>query len=127
MSVTVLMNKFFLVVGLGIIFLLNFLSVYFVSFFHIHFPSPLIGLIVLAVLLQFKIIPIHWIEDSCNLLLKNMGLFFVPLLVGIVLYSQLIADNMIPIIFTIILSSIIIICTTGKSVEYLVIRKKRIK
>ena len=121
------MNKFFIVIGLLILFSINILSVALVSFFHIHFPSPLVGLIILSILLQFKIIPIHWIEDSCNLLLENMGLFFVPLLVGIVLYSKLIAGNMIQIMLTIIISSVIIICITGKSVEYLIMRKARIK
>lgn len=121
------MNKFYLFRGLGILFLLNRLSIFLVSFFHINFPSPLIGMIILGVLLQFKIIPIHWIEESCNLLLENMGLFFVPLLVGIVLYSKVISGNFAQIMFTIILSSIIIICTTGKSVEYLITSKARIK
>lgn len=121
------MKSFKILSGLGILFLLNFISIHLVSFLHIHFPSTLVGMIVLASLMYFKVIPQHFVEDACKLLLDNMGLFFVPLLVGIVIYFHLLSQNAVPILFTIVITTFAIICVTGIVVEFLMKRKNTVE
>jgi len=41
-------------------------------------PGGVIGAIVLATLLLTEVLPLRWFEDGADLLLKNLGLFFVP-------------------------------------------------
>ena len=121
------MKIIYMIIGLSILFLLNFLSILLVSTFKIHFPAPLIGMIILAALIHCKIIPLQLIEESCKLLLKNMSLFFIPLLVGIVVYLNIIAQNAVPILFTILITTVIIISVTGITVEQLITWGKKAK
>ena len=39
--------------------------------------------ILFYLLLQFKIVPLTWVEDGANFLLKTMVFFFIPSVVGI--------------------------------------------
>lgn len=41
-------------------------------------PGGVLGAIVLATLLLGDVLPLSWVEDGADLLLKNLGLFFVP-------------------------------------------------
>lgn len=112
--------------GLTILLLLNILSGYITKIFHINFPSPLLGMIILVVLIQLKILPLKLVEDGCKFLLDNIGLFFVPIVVGVVIYLNVISQNALTILTSILTSTVIIICSTGLAVDYL-LRKKRIK
>ena len=80
-------------IGLGILFCMQFFANFLVGKLHICFPSPLLGLILLAILLKLKLIPLILLEDISEFLLNKMPLFFVPLFVGIILYSHLILTN----------------------------------
>lgn len=113
--------------GLGILLFLNIFSGFLVSCLHLQFPAPLLGMLILVALLQLKVIPVHVVEGGCRLLLDNMGLFFVPLLVGIVLYVHLIAVNAVPIVLTVAITTVLVMCATGITVDYLIHRRKRAK
>lgn len=41
-------------------------------------PGGVIGAVFLAVLLLTGVVPLRWIEDGADVLLANIGLFFVP-------------------------------------------------
>ncbi|MBI2394795.1 MAG: CidA/LrgA family protein [Deltaproteobacteria bacterium] len=41
-------------------------------------PGGVIGAVVLAVLLLTDVLPLRWVEDGADVLLANLGLFFVP-------------------------------------------------
>ncbi|MEI7473896.1 MAG: CidA/LrgA family protein [bacterium] len=114
-----------IIMGLGVLFLLNLLSINLVHILNIHFPAPLVGMLLFTALLKLEIIPISLIEGGCKLMLENMGLFFVPLLVGVVLYLNLIAKNALPIVLTIVISSALIICAVGYSSEYLINKRAK--
>ena len=61
--------------------------------FAIAFPSSLVAMVILYFLLLFKIIPLWVVEDACKLILKFMPLYFVPILVGIMAYKELLAGK----------------------------------
>lgn len=96
-----------LAIGFAILIAIQFSANCVLTTLHIAFPSPLLGMVVLALLLQFKIIPMDLIKDICELLLKNMALFFVPLFVGIMSYEKLIKANLVPIALTIIITTFV--------------------
>lgn len=121
------MKKTNLVLGLIILFTLNIISGLIIKIVGITFPAPLLGMLILTLLIQFNIIPLHWVEDSCKLLLESIGMFFVPLLVGIVLYYHLISKNLLSISLNVIISTVIIMCVTGGIVELLIHRRNRAK
>ena len=49
---------------------------------NIPIAGSIIGLVILFLLLQFKIIKEEWIKDGANLLLSTMIFFFIPSIVG---------------------------------------------
>lgn len=103
--------------GFLILIAIQFSCNYLLKILHMAFPSPLLGMIVLAVLLYFKIIPERLIKDICDLLLNNVSLFFVPLFVGIICYINIIQKNATPIIITVVFSTLLTMVITAFLVE----------
>ncbi len=118
-----------LILGGTIIFLIQFFSSYILKCLNIPFPAPVLGLIILFILLKTKIIKEAWVKDICKILLKYMILFFIPLFVGLVSYFDLIKNNFYAIVFTIVLTTTLIIVSVGLFVENVIkfMRLKRIK
>jgi len=114
-----------LIIGFLILISLQMISNFVIQKFHLSFPSPLLGMIFLALILHFKILPIKYIQDTCELLLKNMILFFVPLLVGVILYEKIIIANLYPILLTIIISTISSLIITSKIIDVLLDMKEK--
>ena len=79
--------------GFGIIFFILYASKFILDITHIAFPAPILGIIILFILLKTKIIKETWIESFCNFMLKNMILFFIPIFVGIITYTDIISKN----------------------------------
>lgn len=109
-----------LLLGLTIIFGVQKISEFFAMKFSINFPASLIGMFIFSVLLYFKIIPIKWVKSACNLLLSNMVLFFVPIVVGITLYFDILAQNLLALCLVVMLSTMFTMVLTGLVVDYFV-------
>ncbi len=83
----------------------------------VPFPSPILGIIVLFVLLQLNIIKREWIKDICELMLKYMPLLFVPLSVGIISYYGIIEKNFLPILINVVGTTTLTLLLTAMFVE----------
>ena len=105
---------------LGFIILIGF---YYVSLFVLHFipvafPPAILGLILFAIALICGIIKEEWIEKTCNWLIKNMAMFLLPFLGGLVAYQELITKNLVPILLVIFVTTTLGIVLTGLIIEY---------
>ncbi len=56
---------------------------------HLKVPGSILGLILLFILLQTKVIKLKWIEVGGNWLVAELLLFFIPSAVGVIQYKQL--------------------------------------
>ena len=56
----------------------------------IKLPSSIIGMLLLTLFLQLKWIKLRWVEGISNFLVKNLGFFFVPPGVALMLYLDII-------------------------------------
>ena len=83
-------------------------------------PTPILGIIVLFLLLQFKIIKEERIKNICEFLLKYMPLLFIPFLVGIVSYYGLIVKQLVPIVLNIAISAALTMVITAFVVESII-------
>ncbi len=95
---------------------------------HITIPSSIIGMLVLTAGLQARIIKEEWVDTLANFLSKNMGFFFVPPGIALMLNFDVIKANLIPIIVTVIVSTILVMVATGwthQLVKHLMQRKQR--
>ena len=112
--------------GFGIVFLVLYLSKVVLDFTKIVFPAPILGIIILFALLKIGLIKESWIKDFCNFMLKNMILFFIPIFVGIIAYTDIISKNLLAIIMTIFITTAFVIVVVGLT-SYNMIKFQRLK
>ena len=84
------------------------------------------GMILLFLLLQFKVIKEEKIKDVADFLLNNMAIFFVPAGVSLINSLGLIGDNILVLVLTSTIATIIVMLATGMTVEFM-INKKSLK
>ncbi|MBB3698763.1 CidA/LrgA family protein [Flammeovirga yaeyamensis] len=82
-------------------------------------PGNVIGMIILFLCLQFKIIPYDWVKDAAASLTKRMSLFFIPAGVGMMEYLDLLKDNVMMISVTIVGSMFAVLLTAGWTGQFL--------
>lgn len=88
----------------------------------ITMPGTIIGMIILFLLLQFKIMKEEMIKDVADFLLGNMAIFFVPAGVSLINSLGLITDNMLVLLLSGTVATIIIMLVTGMIVEFMINR-----
>lgn len=111
--------------GLSILLALQWLSTEVIAFLGIPFPPPLLGMLILTALLCTGIIKENYIEDICTALIDKMALLFLPAGVSMILYLDVIKAELLPISLTVILSSVIILCSTALVLEMLLRKKEK--
>ncbi|OCG09206.1 hypothetical protein A9G13_01175 [Gilliamella sp. wkB178] len=85
----------------------------------IMIPGSIIGLLILFFSLAFQLIPTCWIKNSCNLFMRYMTVLFIPAAMGIMDNYSLLIDNWVPIIFSCIGGSVIVLLLTAFLTEYI--------
>lgn len=79
----------------------------------ITIPSSILGMLLLTFLLKTRVIKLEWVETISNFLVKNMGFFFVPPGVALMLYLDIIKAEIGPIVLATATSTIIVLVVTG--------------
>ena len=88
-------------------------------------PGNIIGMILLFLLLQFKIIKLDKVNEIGDLLINNMAIFFVPAGVSLIRSLDLISDNIFVLLMTIFFSTIAVMYITGFVVEKMINNKPK--
>lgn len=60
-----------------------------VTILHLPVPANIVGMLMLLLLIVFRVLPLKWVKDGSRWLLAEMLLFFVPAVVAVVNYAQL--------------------------------------
>ena len=76
-------------------------------------PASIIGMLLLTLLLKLKVIKLEWVRGLTDFLIANLGFFFVPPGVALMLYFDLIKAEILPIALATLLSTIIVLIITG--------------
>ncbi|WP_110927834.1 CidA/LrgA family protein [Bacillus massiliglaciei] len=50
---------------------------------HLPIPGNVIGMLLLFILLQTKIVKLEWVEATSGFLVKHLAFFFVPIAIGL--------------------------------------------
>ncbi len=79
----------------------------------IAIPSSIIGMLLLAALLQTKVVKEEWVKGVSDFLISNMGFFFVPPGVALMLYLDIIKAEFIPIAVATVVSTVLVLIVTG--------------
>ena len=79
----------------------------------IKLPGSIIGMLLLTAILQMGWIKLEWIKGISDFLVSNLGFFFVPPGVALMLYFDVIAAEFWPIVIATIVSTILVLVVTG--------------
>ena len=104
--------------GFGILFLIYYVSLYIIKPTGIAFPPAILGLILFTLSLFAGIIKEEWVEAASNFLLKNMAVLFVPFVVGLIVYKDILLKNWLSILLVIFVTTTVMIVTVGLFVEH---------
>jgi holin-like protein len=81
--------------------------------FRLHVPGNVIGMILLTVCLLTGILDVKRVEPAADMLLSEIGLFFVPPGVAVMLYFDLIARQWLPLLVAIVGSLLAVLWATS--------------
>ena len=79
----------------------------------VKLPASIIGMLILTLLLKLKVIKLEWVRGLTDFLIANLGFFFVPPGVALMLYFDLIRAEIVPIVAATVLSTILVLLVTG--------------
>ena len=87
--------------------------------FDLHVPGNVLGMILLTVCLMTKILDVKRVEPAADMLLSEIGLFFVPPGVAVMLYFDLIAKQWLPLLAGTVGSLVAVLCVTALTARLL--------
>lgn len=92
----------------------------------VKLPSSIIGMLLLTLLLKLGWVKLHWVQGISDFLVKNMGFFFVPAGVAVMIYFDLIKASFWPILVSTVVSTVLVLAITGW-VHQVLVKKVRNK
>ena len=97
----------------GILFIFLALGELAVYFTGIPVPSSIIGMLLLTLFLKLGWIKLHWVQGLSDFLVANLGFFFIPPGVALMLYFDIIAAQFWPIAIASLVSTLLVLVVTG--------------
>lgn len=85
---------------------------------HLRVPGNVIGMVLLTVCLLTKVLNVKRVEPAADMLLSEIGLFFVPPGVAVMLYFDLIAQQWLPLLAGIIGSLLAVLWVTALTARF---------
>jgi holin-like protein len=118
------MNLFRIILQIALLVFLYSVCKLITKYLHIPIPGSIVGLIILFLLLQFKVIKVEWIEKGASWLLAELLLFFIPAAVGVINYQQSIGPQLGKLLVLIFLSTLTVMAFTGLTAQFIAKRRK---
>lgn len=88
--------------------------------FALPLPGNLIGMFLLLALLFTGLLKESHIQEGADLLLKYMSFFFIPAGVGLLAHLELIQGTWLPWLLTLLSTTMIVLVSTAKLVDFLI-------
>ena len=79
----------------------------------VKLPSSIIGMLLLTLFLKLGWIKLHWVQGMSDFLVDNLGFFFVPPGVALMLYFDIIRAEFWPIVTATVISTLLVLVVTG--------------
>jgi holin-like protein len=117
------------VIGLirGLLVLLAFFGagVLLQKWLHIPLPGNLLGMLLLTLCLAAGWVKLDHVEQASSLLLKHMLLFFVPILVGVAHYFDLLKQSLWPVLIALLAGPPLVMLTSGGILQRYINQRRR--
>ena len=92
----------------------------------IKLPSSIIGMLLLTLFLKLGWVKLGWVERLSQLLIANLGFFFVPPGVALILYLDLIEKHWVPIVTATVVSTLLVLVVTGHMHQFVIKFERRL-
>lgn len=102
------------ILQLGVIFAFLAVGELIVWFFDVPIPSSILGMILLTVALKCRFVRLRHVEKAADFMVGNLGFFFVPAGVSVMLHFSLIREQWIPIVVASVVSTLVVFDITGR-------------
>lgn len=103
----------------GILLGICFLGEMFHNILNLAIPGNVLGMIILFICLYTKVIKLEMICNISNFLLDHLAFFFIPAGVGLISYFDLLKQQLVEILLISLITTIIIMATTGTTVQFI--------
>ena len=107
------------IIQILLLYVFYYIGVFMVEITHLPLPASIIGLVLLFICLQFKWIKVDYIKDGANFLIGFMTLFFIPPIVGIIDYPELISVSGSLLVASVIISTLFVLLTTSMICQWI--------
>lgn len=88
-----------------------------VDLWHLPLPANLVGMLMMLLMIVCRIVPLKWIRAGSRWLLAEMLLFFVPAVVAVVNYAELLMVDGWRIFLVIAISTVLVLGATALVVD----------
>lgn len=110
-----------------ILYVFYYIGVFIVDLTGLPLPASIIGLVLLVGCLQFNIVKVEYIRDGAGFLIAFMTLFFIPPMLGIIDYPELLSIKGFILIAAVIISTLIVIYITSIFSQKIEQKEKELK
>lgn len=106
-----------IIIQIGIIFFICWLSQIMEAVLPFAFPSTVIGMILVFILLLLKVLKIEQIKEKADFLLGNMAFFFLPAGVSIINYFDVLKNCAVQLVIICVVSTVLTFAATAYSMK----------
>ncbi|WP_054956807.1 CidA/LrgA family holin-like protein [Paenibacillus dakarensis] len=92
---------------------------------HLNIPGSILGIAVVFILLETKVLCLEWIELGANFLLAELLLFFIPAAVGVMKFFPMLESDGIQILAVVLFSTVTVMVSSGLVATFISKRKER--
>jgi holin-like protein len=85
------------VAGLALLVLLDQLGKWLVTIAHLAIPGSVVGMLLLTVLLELKVVPVALMRPAGELLVRHLALLYVPAGVALIAYASAVRHDLLAI------------------------------
>lgn len=82
------------------------------------FPASVIGMVLLFVLLQTKVLPPERIDTTASFLTRHLALLFIPATVEVIEVAEVLTQNLWPILVICLCTTPLVFWAAGKTVQW---------
>lgn len=107
-----------------LIFLFTFLGEVLHYLIPLPIPASIYGMLLLFAALWLKVISVKDVSDAGGFLTANLAILFIPPLVNLIDYWDLIKGDILPMIVIVIISSLLVFAVSGWITQWFLRRRK---
>lgn len=120
-------NASLIIIHIIILYAFSLIGTWIKELFNLSVPGSVVGLLLLFILLMSNIIKVEWIEQGAQFLISNLVFFFIPATVGVMNYFDLFKGKGILLIMVVLISTVLVMTTSGLVSQFLAKDKAGVK